>query len=148
MMYAPLNMVGWPDWYFGNPVLCTKPRAQRWADGPVEHPLHQLVGRLVAGVVPEPEVLYEKHDFRRYQSGQPTVFSDTYIMTVPQYVYTWLILQFCGRSGPTGTLGNLVPPGGQNLEPRNLCTALVNMEKRRGAVLSISRVTRSGLTAV
>ena len=55
------------------------------------------------------EVLYEKHDFRRYQSGQPTVFSGTYIITVPQYVYTWLILQFCGRSGPTGAFGNSFP---------------------------------------
>ena len=59
------------------------------------------------------EVLYEKHDFRRYQSGQPTVFSGTYIIrfiTVLQYVYTWLVLWFYGRSGPTGTFGNLVPP--------------------------------------
>ena len=30
-------------------------------------------------------------------------------MTVLQYVYTWLILQSCGRSGPTGTFGNSVP---------------------------------------
>ena len=27
-----------------------------------------------------------------------------------QYVYTWPILQFCDRSGPTGTFGNAVPP--------------------------------------
>ena len=51
-----------------------------------------------------------KNGFRRYQSGQPTVFSGAYIITVLQYVYTWLLLQFCGRSGPTGTHGNSVPP--------------------------------------
>ena len=46
----------------------------------------------------------DKYDFRRYQSGQATVsYSGTSNITVPQYVYTWLILQFCGRSGPTGT---------------------------------------------
>ncbi len=61
-------------------------------------------------------ILYEEHDFRRYQSGQPTVFSDTYIITVPQYIYTWLILKFCGRSGLTGTFGNSVPRV-QNAEP-------------------------------
>ena len=45
------------------------------------------------------------------QSGQPTVFSGTYIITVLQYVDTWLILQLCVRSGPTGTpgRGNSVP---------------------------------------
>ena len=53
------------------------------------------------------EVLCEEHDFRRYQSGQPTVFSGAYML---QYVYTLLLLQFCGRSGPTGTFGNSVPP--------------------------------------
>ena len=41
------------------------------------------------------EVSYEKHGFRRYQSGQPTVFRGTYIITVLQCVYTWLILQLC-----------------------------------------------------
>ena len=30
------------------------------------------------------------------------------IITVLQCVYTWLILQLCGRSGPTGTHGNSV----------------------------------------
>ena len=30
------------------------------------------------------EVLYEKHDFRRYQSSQSTIFSGTYIVTVLQ----------------------------------------------------------------
>ena len=51
------------------------------------------------------EVLWGERDFRRYQSGQPTVFSGAYIITMPQYVYTWLILQICGRSAPTGTFG-------------------------------------------
>ena len=37
-------------------------------------------------VMPGLEVLYEKYDLRRYQSGQPTVFSGTYIVTVLQYV--------------------------------------------------------------
>ena len=55
------------------------------------------------GFVPRFQVLYEEQDLRRYQSGQPTVFSGAYIMTVLEYVYTWLILQFCGRLGPTGT---------------------------------------------
>ena len=49
----------------------------------------------------------EEQDFRRYQR---TVFSGAYTITVLQYVYTWVILQFCGRSGPTGTFGNSVPP--------------------------------------
>ena len=31
------------------------------------------------------------------------------IITVLQYVYTWLILRFCKRSRPTGTFGNPVP---------------------------------------
>ena len=51
------------------------------------------------------EVLYEKPDFRRYQSGQPIVlnFSGAYIITVMRHVYTWRILQFCDFFGPTGT---------------------------------------------
>ena len=53
--------------------------------------------------------LYEKYDFRRYESGQPIVFSDAYIIAVLQSVYMWRMLQFCGRSGPTGTFGNSVP---------------------------------------
>ena len=56
------------------------------------------------------EGLFEDKDFRRYQSGQPTIFSGAYIITLLQYVYTWLILQFYGRLGPTGTFGNSVPP--------------------------------------
>ena len=44
------------------------------------------------------KVLWEARDFRRYQSGQSTVVSGTHIITVPRYVYTWLILQFCRRS--------------------------------------------------
>ena len=60
--------------------------------------------------LPGLEVFYEEQDFRRYQSGQPTVFSGAYIITVLQYVYTWLIFQLYGRSGPTGTFGNSVPP--------------------------------------
>ena len=57
------------------------------------------------------EVLYEEHDFRRYQSGQRALFSGSHIITVLQYayVYMWPILHFCGRSGPTGTFGNSVP---------------------------------------
>ena len=39
-------------------------------------------------------VLYGKYDFRRYQFGQPTVFSGAYIITVLQYLYMWRILQF------------------------------------------------------
>ena len=31
------------------------------------------------------EVVYEKHDFRRYQSGQLTVFSGIYIITRGSY---------------------------------------------------------------
>ena len=40
------------------------------------------------------EVLYasEEQGFRRYQSGQPTVFSGAYIITVLQYVYVWPVL--------------------------------------------------------
>ena len=49
-------------------------------------------------------VLWEDRNFRRYQSGQRTVFSGACIIIVLQCVYTWLILQLCGRSGPTGTL--------------------------------------------
>ena len=54
------------------------------------------------------EVLYKEQDFRRYQSGQLIVFSGMYIITILQYVYMWLILQYCGHSGPTGTFGNHV----------------------------------------
>ena len=53
------------------------------------------------------EVLYE---FRRYQSGQPTIFSGTYIITIMQRVYTWFILQLSANFGPTGTFDNSVPP--------------------------------------
>ena len=56
------------------------------------------------------EVLWKEQDSRRCQSDQPTVFSGAYIITALQCVYTWLTLQFCGRSGPTGTFGNAVPP--------------------------------------
>ena len=60
------------------------------------------------------EVLYEEQDFRRYSSTSraslPYLAAHTSYLTVLQYVYTWLILQFCGRSGPTGTFGNSVPP--------------------------------------
>ena len=64
--------------------------------------------RRLACTVPGLEVLYEERDFRRYQSGQPTVISGAYITTVLQYGYTWPILQLYGRSGPTGTFGNHV----------------------------------------
>ena len=40
------------------------------------------------------------------QSGQPTVSSGRYIITVLRYGYRWLILQLCGCSGPTVTFGN------------------------------------------
>ena len=58
--------------------------------------------------VPGLQVLWGERCFRRYQSGQRTVFSGAYIITVLQCVYTWLILQLCGRSGPTGTHGNSI----------------------------------------
>ena len=43
-----------------------------------------------------------------------------------RYVYNimWRILQFCGRSGPTGTFENAVPARPQNLEPRFFPTDL------------------------
>ena len=64
-------------------------------------------------------------DFRRYQSGKPTVFSGAYIITVLQYVYMWRIWQLCGRFGLTapGTFGNSVPWAqfcAQHLAPRSL----------------------------
>ena len=40
------------------------------------------------------EVLWGEQSFRGYQSGQHTVFSGTYIITVLYCAYTWLILQF------------------------------------------------------
>ena len=46
--------------------------------------------------------------FRRYQSGQRTVFSGAHIITVLQCVYALLLLQLCGRSGPTRTHGSSV----------------------------------------
>ena len=50
----------------------------------------------------------EEQASRRYQSGQPTVFSGAYIivLAVLQCVYTWRILQLCGipvRLAPSGT---------------------------------------------
>ena len=41
--------------------------------------------------------------FRGHQMGQHIVFSGTYIITVLHCVDMRLILQLCGRSGPTGT---------------------------------------------
>ena len=41
-------------------------------------------------------------------SRTSTVFSGAFLITVLQYVYTWLILNICGRAGPTGTNGNSV----------------------------------------
>ena len=43
-------------------------------------------------------VLRGERGFRGYQSGQHAVFSGTYIVTVFYCVYTWFILQFCGRT--------------------------------------------------
>ena len=51
-----------------------------------------------------------------YQSGQCTIFSGACIITVLQCVYTWRILQLCGRSEPVPTETSLSP---QNLEPRD-----------------------------
>ena len=48
--------------------------------------------------------IQKKWNVQRYQSGQLTVFSGAYTITVLQYVYTWLILQLRGRSGPTASL--------------------------------------------
>ena len=71
---------------------------------------HKRLLRLDRAFLGSLEDLCAQQDFRRYQSGQPTVFSGTYIITVLQYACTLLILQHCGRSGPTGTFGNSVPP--------------------------------------
>ena len=52
------------------------------------------------------EVLWGDLSYDRYQSGHLTVGIGACIITVLQYVYTWLVLlvlQFIGRSGPTGT---------------------------------------------
>ena len=53
---------------------------------------------------------------RACQSGQVTAVSGTYIIAVMQYIYMWLILQVCGRFGPTGTHETLFSP--HNLGPR------------------------------
>ena len=58
------------------------------------------------------EVLWEEQDFRRYQSGQPTVFSGAYIITALLYVCMWLMLKFCRRSGPA--------PSETQFRPQNL----------------------------
>ena len=42
------------------------------------------------------------------QSVQYAVFSGAYIMTVPHYVYTRLVLRLCGSSGPSGHPWNAV----------------------------------------
>ena len=57
----------------------------------------ELAGKqLRVQVCPTPhpglEVLWGEWSFRGYQSGQHTVFSGTYIITVLYCVYTWLIL--------------------------------------------------------
>ena len=51
------------------------------------------------------------------QSGQHTVFSGTCIVTASYCVYTWLMLQFGGRSGSTGSPGPLNAHGSSPLTP-------------------------------
>ena len=60
--------------------------------------------------VPGLQGLWRERCLRRYQSGQRTVFSGAYIRTVLQCVYTWLVLQLCGRSGPSGPTETPVLP--------------------------------------
>ena len=53
---------------------------------------HKRLLRLDRAFLGSLEDLCAQQDFRRYQSGQPTVFIGTYIITVLLYIYTWLIL--------------------------------------------------------
>ena len=61
--------------------------------------------------------------FRMYQSGQSTVFSGAYILTVLQSVYTWLAARIAAswafvldRLLPTAVETPFLP---ENLEPRS-----------------------------
>ena len=53
------------------------------------------------------QIVYEKYDFRR-SSHASLSYIGTYIINLLR-VDTWLKLQFCARSGLTGTFGNSVP---------------------------------------
>ena len=72
-------------------------------------------------LAPRLEVLYEEQDFRRYQSGQPIVFSGAYIITVLQYVYI-IVVHVAHIAVLRDVLDRLAPSETQfrprNLEPR------------------------------